>query len=73
MRKAFGPQRSMSPIVKARNVAASICAHNLRLTPETWARYGLTDHPAQQALVRRALDDTIQDALVDYLAGRASP
>lgn len=55
-RKAFGPQRPMSPTVKARNVAESIRAHGLMLTPATWARYGLEHNQAQQGLVRDALD-----------------
>lgn len=50
-RKAFGAQRSMSPAVRARNVAESILAHQLPLTAETWARYGLTDKPAQREMV----------------------
>lgn len=50
-RLAFGPQRPMSPMVRARNVAESVLAHGLPLTPATWARYGLSDNPAQQHLV----------------------
>lgn len=54
-RKAFGPQRTMSPAIKARNVAASIKEHGLALSQETWRRYGLENNHAQQQLVRNAL------------------
>lgn len=69
-RNAFGHQRPMSPTVKARNVAASIREHGLKLTQETWQRYGLEDNPAQQALVRVALDQAQQNDLDDFLEGR---
>lgn len=55
-RNAFGPQRPMSPDVKARNVAESITAHSLALTQETWTRYGLQENPEQQARVCALLD-----------------
>jgi hypothetical protein len=58
-RKAYGPQRAMSPTVKARNVAASIRTREQEGRP--WnlvADYGVTD-PAQQALVLAALAEGV--------------
>ena len=56
MRKAFGPQRIMSPREKARNVAESIIAHGLDLHAErTLERYGLRGNLPQQMLVREAI------------------
>ena len=54
-RKAYGAHRAISAQTKARNVAASITAHQLPLTYETWTRYGLQHNAAQQALVLAAL------------------
>lgn len=42
-RKAYGAQRTMSPAVKARNVAESIITHHLPINDATWERYGLGD------------------------------
>lgn len=69
-RKAFGPQRLMSPTVKAVNVARSIRAHELTLNTATWTRYGLETDIMQQGLVRKALDAAQAADLADYLAGR---
>src|SRR5262245_13646941 len=55
-RKAYGSHRTMSPEVKARNVAESIVAHGYDVNDAaTWQRYGIGANVAQQALVRQAL------------------
>ena len=55
-RRAFGPQRTMTPVVKARNVAQSIREHGYDIDDAgTWERYGLGNNVTQQALVRQAL------------------
>jgi hypothetical protein len=55
-RKAYGAHRTMTPAVKARNVAASIRAHGYDVNDAAmWERYGIGANAAQQALVRRAL------------------
>ena len=55
-RRAYGSQRTMSPTVKARNVAASIREHGYDVDDAAiWTKYGLADNEAQQALVRQAL------------------
>jgi len=55
-RRAYGAHRTMTAAQKARNVAASIVAHNLNVEDvTTWQRYGLQDNAAQQALVRQIL------------------
>lgn len=58
-RRAFGPQRIMSPAEKARNVVESILTHNLPLDASTWTRYGLTDKPAQRQLVEELYYETV--------------
>lgn len=55
-RKAFGPQRVMSMMVKARNIALSILDHAYPCTPETWARYGIADNDAMQVAVHWAME-----------------
>jgi hypothetical protein len=54
-RKAYGAHRSMSPAVKAANVARSIAQRRTEGRAWTWAEYGLQTNPAQQALVLAAL------------------
>ena len=55
-RKAFGPQRTMSPAVRARNVAESIQKHGLDIDdPATWGRYGVVEESDQGRLVLQAL------------------
>ena len=54
-RKAYGPQRAMSPTVKARNVAASIRTREQEGRSWSWSTYGLQANPAQQARVLAAL------------------
>ena len=55
-RKSYGAHRSMSPAVKARNVARSIAQRQAESRAWTWADYGLAENLQQQALVRAALD-----------------
>ena len=55
-RKAYGAHRTMSPTVKAANIARSIAQRRTEGRPWTWAEYGLEATPAQQALVLAALD-----------------
>jgi hypothetical protein len=54
-RKAYGAQRSMSPAMKAYNVARSIAQRQTEGRPWTWTEYGLQANPAQQALVLAVL------------------
>ena len=55
-RKAFGPQRTMSPAVRARNVAESVQKHGLDIDdPATWSRYGIVEESDQGHLVIQAL------------------
>lgn len=53
-RKAYGAHRTMSPAVKAANVARSIAQRRAEDRP--WAEYGLQANPTQQALVLAALE-----------------
>jgi hypothetical protein len=54
-RKAYGAHRSMSPAVKAANVARSIAQRRTEGRAWTWAEYGLQTNPAQQARVLAVL------------------
>lgn len=58
-RKAFGPQRRMSPQTKARNIARSIVEHGYRCDASTWQRYGIDGNKALQALVRESIASRI--------------
>ena len=55
--KAYGAHRTMSPAMKAANVARSIAQRRREGRPWTWAEYGLQANPAQQALVLAALEE----------------
>ena len=50
-RRAYGAHRTMSPAVKARNVAASIAAREQENQPWRCEDYGLTADSAQAVLV----------------------
>jgi hypothetical protein len=50
-RKAFGPQRMMSPAIKARNVGESILLHEAEGDTWTWTQYGLDEASEQRQLV----------------------
>lgn len=56
-RKAFGPQRSMTALDKARNVGESIQARERENRSWSFAEYGLAEDSAQAALVRQWLHD----------------
>ena len=68
-RKAFGPQRTMSPAVRARNVAESMHKHGLDIDdPATWRRYGIVEESEQGQLVIQALC-----RIHDEVYGRVEP
>jgi hypothetical protein len=54
-RKAFGPQRKMSPTIKARNIAQSIALRLVDGRAWAWEDYGVADKPDMIALVETAL------------------
>jgi hypothetical protein len=58
-RKAFGPQRRMSPATKARNVAASIRQRIREQRAYSLADYGLVDGSEQAALVLALLASAV--------------
>ena len=59
-RRAFGPQRRMSPQTVAQNIARSIIAHR-QLGQDRPIRF-YTDHPDIQALVQARLNALVASA-----------
>ena len=58
-RKAFGPQRRMSPATKARNVAASIAQRIREQRPWSLADYGVVAGSEHAALVLALLESEL--------------
>ena len=56
-RKAYSAHRTMSPAVKAANVARSIAQRRTEGCAWTFEEYGYANNPAMQALVLAALEE----------------